>query len=109
MTGRSNSIPFFASKQIGSRLPTGVVPTNLRLLSASLALSSKAVLQSSKQRGVCTAADTAAGFGGTLRIEDEFWPYHPSTNVSTAQCTNGYIAAIRQQFLALGCTTGRFG
>ena len=44
-----------------------------------------------------------------MRIEDEFWPYHPSTNVSTAQCTNGYIAAIRQQFLALGSTTGRFG
>ena len=62
-----------------------------------------------KAKGVCTAADTAAGFGGTLRIEDEFWPYHPPTNVSTAQCTNGYIAAIRQQFLALGCTTGRFG
>src|SRR5207247_2483561 len=28
-----------------------------------------------KAKGVCMAADTAAGFGGSLRIAAEFWSY----------------------------------
>jgi len=44
-----------------------------------------------------------------LRIEDEFWPYHSPGRPPTSQCASDYIAAVRQLFLDLGCTNGRFG
>jgi hypothetical protein len=46
----------------------------------------------------------------SLRIEDEFWPYDISPcHASTSQCATDYVATVRQLFLNLGCTSGRFG
>ncbi len=45
-----------------------------------------------------------------FRIEDEFWPYDNGPgHASSGQCAADYVAAVRQLFLDLGCTSGRFG
>ena len=62
-----------------------------------------------KAKGVCMVAVDESGVGCSLTIAEEFWPYRNSSDVSAAQYPNGYVAAVRQQFLALGCASGRFG
>lgn len=44
-----------------------------------------------------------------LRIEDEFWPYYSPGQPPCGQGATDYVAAVRQLFLDLGCTSGRFG
>jgi len=44
-----------------------------------------------------------------VHISDEFWPYCKPIDDSAGQCTNPYVLAVRQLFLELGCTNGRFG
>jgi len=45
-----------------------------------------------------------------FRIEDEFWPYdNGSSHTAAGLRATDYVAAVRQLFLDLGCTTGRFG
>ena len=60
-------------------------------------------------KGVCMAAVDESGVGCSLTMAEEFWPYCNSADVSATQCPDGYVAAIRQQFLTLGCASGRFG
>jgi hypothetical protein len=46
----------------------------------------------------------------SFRIADEFWPYCASPgHASAGQHATDYVAAVRQVFLDLGCTSGRFG
>jgi hypothetical protein len=45
-----------------------------------------------------------------FRIADEFWPYcNGLSRAPAGQCATNYVAAVRQVFLDLGCTSGRFG
>ena len=44
-----------------------------------------------------------------FRMEDEFWPYYTPGCPSGGPCSTEYVAAIRQIFLGLGCTSKRFG
>jgi hypothetical protein len=45
----------------------------------------------------------------SLRIENEFWPYDISPcHAFTGQCATDYVATVRQLFLNLGCSSGRF-
>lgn len=45
-----------------------------------------------------------------FRIADEFWPYCTNRGYASAgQHATDYVAAVRQVFLDLGCTSGRFG
>lgn len=66
-------------------------------------------LEELKAKRVCTVTAAEVGAGCSLTIAEEYWPYRGYSNVATAQGSDGYVAAIRQQFLALGCTSGRFG
>lgn len=62
------------------------------------------------EKRVCsTVSDNQSARHSLLRIEDEFWPYCSPSRPSARQCATDYVAAIRQLFLDLGCTSGRFG
>ncbi len=39
----------------------------------------------------------------------EYWPYERFGDVTAGATASSYVMAIRQQFLALGCTSQRFG
>jgi hypothetical protein len=43
----------------------------------------------------------------TFEICDDYWPYHRQPRVEKE--LGEYVAAIRESFIALECTTGRFG
>lgn len=62
-----------------------------------------------KAKQVCAITDDEAGLGCSLTIAEEFWPYRGCSDIAVDKRPDGYVAAIRQQFLALGCTSGRFG
>jgi hypothetical protein len=63
-----------------------------------------------KAKGICSIVPlNGLDLECVFRIEDAFWPYYGPSHVSTHQCTTEYVAVIREQFLALGCTSGRFG
>lgn len=49
------------------------------------------------------------GLDVDVRIEEEFWPYQSPSGLSSGPHTSDYVSAIRKHFLALGCTSGRFG
>jgi hypothetical protein len=62
------------------------------------------------EKRVCsTVPDNQSTRHSLLRIEDEFWPYCSPSRPSARQCATDYVAAVRQLFLDLGCTSGRFG
>lgn len=63
-----------------------------------------------KAKAVCSI-DCANGSEGRhlVQVNDEFWPYCKPTNDSAGQSASPYVAAVRQLFLELGCTNGRFG
>ncbi len=60
---------------------------------------------------VCSiAADNQPRREFLFRIQDEFWPYYNSASGASADpCATDYVAIVRQVFLDLGCTRGRFG
>lgn len=60
-----------------------------------------------RAKGVCSIS--SSNLECMFRVEDAFWPYYNSGHASTNQCATGYVAAIRELFLSLGCTSGRFG
>lgn len=66
-------------------------------------------LQELQAKGVCALAAHPCGVGYSIRIADPFWPYHGSQQVPTTPCSGDYVATLRQLFLSLGCTSGRFG
>lgn len=67
-------------------------------------------LEEIEAKKVCSVvSNNQSGHGCLLRIEDEFWPYCSPSPVSAGQRASGYVAAVRQVFLELGCTSGRFG
>ena len=63
-----------------------------------------------ERKKVCSiVSNTKSDRECLFRIEDEFWPYHSSGSPSAGQDVTDYVAAVRQLFLDLGCTSGRFG
>jgi len=60
--------------------------------------------------GLCSITPTGGPRSGTtFRINPEFWPYQSVEDDSNGAHPDVYVAAVRKRFLALGCTTGRFG
>jgi len=61
-------------------------------------------------RGLCSITPTRSPRRGTaFRINPEFWPYQSVEDDSNRGHPEIYVAAVRKRFLALGCTSGRFG
>ena len=61
-----------------------------------------------KAKGLCSVVPTRIPYvGTTFRICEEYWPY--ASGSSVANPANGYVDSVRDTFLSLGCTSGRFG
>jgi hypothetical protein len=57
-------------------------------------------------KGVCNVRDGKNQYARTcLEIRDEYWPYNRSTDEYPQ---NAYVDSIKNSFISLGCTTGRF-
>ena len=60
--------------------------------------------------GLCSITRTRGpGRGTTFRINPDYWPYQSVEDDSNRAHPDVYVAAVRKRFLALRCTSGRFG
>ncbi len=59
-----------------------------------------------ESKGVCNVLHGKNQYARTcFEIRDEYWPYNRSTDESTQ---NAYVDSIKNSFISLGCTTGKF-
>src|ERR1043166_5838810 len=63
-----------------------------------------------KSKGFCFVQPSRIPYVGTsFRISEKYWPYQSADSVSDDEAPSGYVAAVRDLFLGVGCTSGRFG
>lgn len=63
-----------------------------------------------KTKGFCSVRPSRIPYVGTsFRINEKYWPYQSANNGAVEEDSNGYVNAVRDLFLGLGCTSGRFG
>jgi hypothetical protein len=59
-----------------------------------------------ERQGVCSVRDGKNQYARTcFEIRDEYWPY---TRITDGTLRNAYVDSIRDTFVSLGCTTGKF-
>jgi hypothetical protein len=59
-----------------------------------------------ESKGVCNVRDGKNQYAGTcFEIRDEYWPY---TRLTDENPQNAYWDSIKNSFISLGCTTGKF-
>jgi len=62
-----------------------------------------------RTKGFCSIRPSRIPYVGTsFTIDEKYWPYQ-SPNRNAAEDANDYVNKVRDLFLGLGCTTGRFG
>ena len=64
-----------------------------------------------ERKHVCTVRPASNQYSRTcFEICDEYWPYRRIEETTTAdsQAANAYVDAIKNSFVAIGCTTGKF-
>ena len=64
-----------------------------------------------QHKGVCTVRTGTNQYARTsFEIRDEYWPYRRTQEIAEAntQVRNSYVDVIKNSFVALGCTTGKF-
>jgi len=60
-----------------------------------------------EHKGICTVRSGKNQHARTcIEIRDEYWPYHRSPE--TKDASSDYVEAIKNSFVSLGCTIGRF-
>jgi len=63
-------------------------------------------IQELEYKGVCNVRDGKNQYARTcFEIRDEYWPYNRSTDEGSK---NAYVDSIKNCFISLGCTTGKF-
>lgn len=63
-----------------------------------------------KAKGLCTVVTSRIPYvGSTIRIADEYWPFVPAGDDPGPDSSESYVDSVRKLFMALGCTSGRFG
>lgn len=63
-----------------------------------------------ESNGVCLLKPGKNQFAATVfEIADLYWPYHRVGKSSGSPEQNAYVKSIRECFLRIGCTNGRFG
>ena len=63
-----------------------------------------------KNKGFCSVRPSRIPYVGTgFRICDKYWPYQTANGNSVEEDSGDYVNAVRDLFLGLGCTSGRFG
>jgi hypothetical protein len=64
-----------------------------------------------QRKHVCTVRSASNQYSRTcFEICDEYWPYWriEETTAPNSRSANAYVDAIKNSFIAIGCTTGRF-
>ncbi len=63
-----------------------------------------------KAKGICTILTSRIPYvGSIIRIADEYWPFVATGDGPGSRGAEPYVDSVRKLFIALGCTTGRFG
>lgn len=90
---------------------TGCVQTTPDALATALNTSGQTIetaIEELRQKGVCSIRPTGNQSPRiAFLICDEYWPYERRLHI--AMELGNYVASIRECFLALECTTGKFG
>jgi hypothetical protein len=62
-----------------------------------------------RQKGICNVCPGKNQFAATVyEICDGYWPYHRSGSCQKSLEQESYVESVREFFLALGCTSGKF-
>jgi len=106
------SFKLFAHLSLEADRRTGRLHATHTELAAALNKSSRAIgiyATDLRQKGFCSIWRAKNQYSRTtFEICDAYWPYHRESCVEK-EPESAYVAAIRQSFLALGCTMGKFG
>jgi hypothetical protein len=101
----------FAHLSLQADRRTGCVQADLNNLAAALNKPHHAIgilVAELRQKGLCTLSPANGRYSKpTFTIRDEYWPYERESNIGRQLAS--YAAAIRESFLALECTAGKFG
>jgi len=65
-----------------------------------------------EEEGICTISSGRNQYARNIfEILDAYWPYHRPGMADETKCKeeDAYVAAVRDRFLATGCTRGKFG
>ena len=63
-----------------------------------------------QQKGLCIVYPGKNQFASTVyEIADDYWPYHRAGYCEVSSEQKAYLDAVRECFLTLGCTSGKFG
>lgn len=63
-----------------------------------------------RQKEICHVHSGKNQFAPTVyEIADSYWPYHRAESGAQPSAQTAYVESVRQGFLALGCTSGKFG
>jgi len=105
------SFKLFAHLSLEADRRTGRVQATQKELAAALNKSKRAIgiyATDLRQKGVCSIWPAKNQYSKTtFEICDDYWPYQREPWVEKE--LGGYVAAIRESFIALGCTIGMFG
>lgn len=106
------SFKLFAHLSLEADRRTGRVQATHKQLAAALNKSKRAIgiyATDLRHKGVCSIWPAKNQYSKTtFEICDDYWPYQRKPCVEKEPGSR-YVAAIRQSFLALGCTIGKFG
>jgi len=62
-----------------------------------------------QQKGICNVCPGKNQFAATVyEICDSYWPYHRSGSCQKSLEQKSYVESVRECFLTLGCTSGKF-
>jgi len=63
-----------------------------------------------KAKGLCTVVTSPVPYvGSTIRIAQEYWPFVTAGDDPGPDKSQSYVDSVRELFMTLSCTSGRFG
>jgi hypothetical protein len=93
--------------------PTGRFQATHRELASALGKSKRIIgryVTELRQKEVCNVHGGKNQFAPTVyQIADCYWPYHRAESGAPPSAQTDYVESVRDSFLALGCTSGKFG
>ncbi len=105
------SFKLFAHLSLQADRRTACVQADLNDLAAALNKPRQAIeilVAELQQKGICTVSPANGRYSKpAFMVRDEYWPYERESNI--IRRLGSYAAAIRESFLALECTAGKFG
>lgn len=92
---------------------TGSCQSSYRRLAAGVGKSRhtvEAYVAELKAKGLCTVVTSRIPYvGSTIRIADAYWPFVTAGDDPGPDSSESYVDSVRKLFMAMSCTSGRFG